>query len=200
MKLIIFALLIPLVAASPLQPTLDHVARNAKVNYDGHQVWSITPASLEEARDLEKRFARYHTHPIRNSLSVVIPHAEVAHFNSLGLNARLANSNLGQYIRDTDRPSTYNRDLRKRGELPDLAWFDTYHAYEDHLQYWDDLISAFPKNSRKFEIGQSWENRSIYAFQLWGNGGKSKDKEKPVILWHATVHAREWISTMVSRH
>ncbi|KAH3968908.1 hypothetical protein HBI70_231290 [Parastagonospora nodorum] len=183
--------LAPLVAASPL------AARDANPSYDGYHVYSVTPASAQEAHDLERRFSRYHTHPIRDSLSIAIPPEDVAHFNTLGLNARLLNTDLGSSIRSADKPSTFNRALHKRGELPDLSWFDTYHDYADHLTWWDDLAQAFPKNSEKFEIGKSYENRSIHAFHLFGDEKESERKDKPVILWHATVHAREWISTMV---
>jgi len=59
-------------------------------------------------------------------------------------------------------------------------------------------VHAFPKNSKKFAIGKSYENRTIHAYHLFGNKQEGYGKvEKPVILWHATVHAREWISTMV---
>jgi hypothetical protein len=138
-------------------------------------------------------------------LSIAIPPEEVKSFHSLGLKARLLNSDLGSYIRSTEgKAPTYNNALRKRGELPDLSWFDSYHDYADHLDYWDDLVSAFPDNSEKFEIGKSYENRSIHAFHLFGDekkkgpkgrgkgrGKHGKKEEKPIILWHATVHARE---------
>jgi hypothetical protein len=181
------ACLAPLVAASPL------VSGNTNPTYDGYQVYSITPRSVQEARDIEKRFSNYHTHPIRDALSVVIPPEEIVSFEALGLEARLVNEDLGKYIRSVDdRPATYNQHLHKRGDLPDLSWFDTYHDYADHLTYWDDLVHAFPQNSEKFEIGKSFENRSIYAFHLYGDDAKKYEtSEKPVILWHATVHARE---------
>lgn len=204
MKLIGLALLAPLVATFLHEPSRDFIGRSDPVSYSDYHVYAITPSSVQHARDLQKRFARFHTHSIRNSLSIVIPPEEIANFNCLGLNVRLVNSNLGKYILDTDKPSTYKRALHERGELPDLSWFDTYHDYADHLQYWDDLVHAFGKNSKKFDIGLSYENRSIYAYHFWGNenyGNGSKrgrKKYKPVILWHATVHAREWISTMVS--
>ncbi|PSN68083.1 carboxypeptidase-like protein A4 precursor [Corynespora cassiicola Philippines] len=196
-KLAALALSISSTIGSPIQPE----SSSNEVSYDGYRVYSIVPSSAEEARDLERRFAHYNTHVIRDALNVAIPPSDIAEFNSLGLEASLVNRDLGKYIRDTDKPSKYHRGLHKRGELPDLSWFDTYHEYSDHLRYWDDLVHAFPKNSKKFEIGKSYENRTIYAFHLWGKGGEEKygkeETEKPVILWHATVHAREWISTMV---
>jgi hypothetical protein len=186
MKWAQFTCLASLAAASPF------VIRDAKPNYDGYQIYSITPESAQEARDLETRFSRYHTHPVRDSLSIAVPPEEVASFNdAFGLKARLLNEDLGRYIRTIDgKASTYNRALHKRGDLPDLSWFDTYHDYDDHLTYWDDLVQAFPKNSKKFSIGKSYENRTIHAYHLFGDE-QGYAVDKPVILWHATVHARE---------
>lgn len=199
MKLTNLLLLAPLATASPFQPGSTLAYRDAKVNYDGYHVYSITPSSAQEARDIEKRFEQYHTHPIRNTLSVAIPPQEVEAFNALRLKARLVNSDLGLYIRSTEKAPTYNNALHKRGELPDLSWFDTYHNYTDHLKYWDRLVHAFPKNSKKFEIGKSYEGRPIHAFHFYGDqkkgpktaGNEEGKVEKPIILWHATVHARE---------
>ena len=145
------------------------------------------------------RFSRYHTHPIRDELSIAIPPFEVAAFENLGLDARLVNADLGAYIRSIESSSSsYDRSLHKRGELPDLSWFDTYHSYADHLGYWDDLVNTFPENSEKFAIGKSYENRTMFAYHLFGeksenrsDGNTPAESEKPVILWHATVHARE---------
>ena len=206
MKFINLALLAPLVAGSPFEAGRPLVPRNAGVSYDGYHIYSITPSSANEARELSNRFSRYHTHPIRDTLSVAIPPDEVASFENLGLNTRLVNSDLGAHIRSIDSKTTsYKRALHKRGELPDLSWFDTYHPYADHLDYWDDLVDAFPKNSKKFPLGQSFENRTIYAFHLFGDKGKggygpkTKDvPQKPVILWHATVHAREVSHTLMT--
>jgi hypothetical protein len=197
MRLTNFLLFAPLAAASPLQAA--PASRADSVSYDGYQVYSVTPASVKEANDLQKRFSKYHTHPIRDALSIAIPPEEVESFKSLGLNARLVNRDLGKYISSASKPVSYNRALHKRGELPDLSWFDTYHEYADHMEYWDNLVTAFPHNSEKFPIGQSYENRTIYAYHLFGdtdkgawNGGNSREYvEKPAILWHATVHARE---------
>lgn len=153
-------LLVSLVAGSPLEAGQAPAPRNA-VSYDGYRIYSITPASPSEARDLTSRFSRYHTHPIRDALSVAIPPDEVATFESLGLNTRLVNADLGAHIRFIDnKPSLYNRALHKRGELPDLSWFDTYHPYADHLDYWDDLAHAFRKTPR------SWNWARVMKIEL----------------------------------
>lgn len=77
--------------------------------------------------------------------------------------------------------------------MPNLSWYDGYHDYEDHLDYLEDLSSAFPKNSEVFTAGHSYEGREQKGIHLWGKAGKGK---KPAIIWHGTVHAREWITTM----
>ena len=168
------------------------------VNYDDYHVYSINVATRQEAADLEKRFVRHHTQQARNAFEVAIPPHEVRAFDALGLDARLISENLGLQIRDAEVPSVYRRSLQKRGELPDESWFDTYHDYEDHLQYWDDLVAAFPRHAERHKLGESYEGRDIYAYNFWGKN-KNTEGKKPTILWHATVHAREWISTMVSR-
>ncbi|PVH90842.1 hypothetical protein DM02DRAFT_399898 [Periconia macrospinosa] len=190
-----------LVTASSLLRPIEQ--RDAPVSYDGHHVYSITPTSRQEANSLVKRFEEYPSHFSHNDFVVVIPRSEVASFNALNLNTRLINSDLGKSIRAADKPSLYKRSaLQGNGTLPDPSWFDTYHAYADHLQYWDDLVAALPNNWEKFSIGASYENRTIWAYHLFGDrvkdrSGNAKAQEKPVILWHATVHAREWISTAV---
>lgn len=76
--------------------------------------------------------------------------------------------------------------------MPDLSWFDGYHAFADHLDYLDDLVDAFP-NSETFVSGKSLEGRPQKGIHFWGKNGKGKNQ---AILWHGTTHAREWISAM----
>lgn len=187
------ALLVPAVLASS---PVGLEQRGAQVSYDGYHVYSIRAADRQEANFLERRFATYHTQvSSRGEFEVAIPPSEARSFSDLGLDARLLSDDLGAQIRQEDKPPVYKRELHARGELPDLSWYDTYHAYEDHLQYWDDLVAAFPHNSKKFDIGTSYEGRTIHAFHFFGEKGETGTK--PIILWHSTVHAREWITTLV---
>lgn len=54
----------------------------------------------------------------------------------------------------------------KDGHLPSDDWFDTYHPYEDHISYWEDLTAAFSENSEYFVAGQSVEGRDIFGESL----------------------------------
>ena len=178
-----------------LTPSQASPYSSPSTKYDGYHVYGIPVADHLEARNVERRLSAYQTMQSRDSIKVAVPSHQIRSFNAIGLNARLLSTDLGKQIRDEAKPSVYDRALHKRGELPNLNWYDTYHDYTDHLQYWDDLASAFPNNSEKFVLGPSYENRTIYAYNYYGS--EEGRGTKPVILWHSTVHAREWISTLV---
>jgi len=74
------------------------------------------------------------------------------------------------------------------------AWFNSYHSYTDHLTFLNDLVSAFPSNAKITTSGTSVEGRTITGIHIFGASGSGT---KPAIIWHGTVHAREWIATMV---
>ncbi|TEA14813.1 Metallocarboxypeptidase A-like protein [Colletotrichum sidae] len=74
-------------------------------------------------------------------------------------------------------------------QVDDLAWYDGYHAYDEHKAYFKALHEAFPNNSEIVSSGTSYEGRDIFGIHLWGVDGPGK----PAVLWHGTVHAREWI-------
>lgn len=71
-----------------------------------------------------------------------------------------------------------------------MSYFDSYHVFEEHLDFLVDLQKAFVRNSELFVAGESLEGRPIQGIHLWGSEGPGV---KPAIVWHGTVHAREWI-------
>lgn len=74
-----------------------------------------------------------------------------------------------------------------------MSYFDSYHGFDEHLQFLEDLAAAFPDNSETFSAGNSLEDRPLQGIHLYGSGGAGK----PAIIWHGNVHAREWITSMV---
>lgn len=78
--------------------------------------------------------------------------------------------------------------------LPDISYFNSYHSFDQHLQFLADLRASFPNNSEIFTAGTSVENRALRGIHLWGSAGKGV---KPGIVWHGNVHAREWITAPV---
>ncbi|RYP77548.1 hypothetical protein DL771_001121 [Monosporascus sp. 5C6A] len=193
------ALLSSLTAAGVIHSRSGTSPRDAtRVSYDGYRVYRVATGTAPA--DLEELLKSYHTIPLRGALEVAIPPQEVEGFEALGLDAELLNDDLGRDIAaEASSMSAFSSStLTKRGgELPDLSWYDTYHTYDDHLRYWEDLQAAFPGNSELFHLGPSYEGRRIFGLRLWGDNDGGRNTSKPVVLWHATVHAREWISTMV---
>ena len=73
------------------------------------------------------------------------------------------------------------------------TWFKSYHAYKDHIQFLKDLQASYPSQSAVVTSGKSLNGNDITGIHFWGSSGKGK----PAVVFHGTVHAREWISTMV---
>ena len=195
-----FSLLAPLAAVSAIPSSLHGpvtvTPRAEKISYDGYRVYRV--ALNEAPAILEQKLKSFHTIHSRSHIEVAIPPAEVQRFEDLGLDAELMNDDLGRDIAaESITIASYAAPSRGPGELPDLVWFDAYHPYDDHVQYWEDLQAALPNNSKLFDAGPSYEGRSIFGMQLWGDDGDPGNSTKPIIYWHATVHAREWISTAV---
>lgn len=55
-----------------------------------------------------------------------------------------------------------------------------------------DLVSQHTSNAEIVTSGTSGDGNTITGVHLWG-----KAKGKPAIVFHGTVHAREWIASMV---
>ncbi|ORY13616.1 hypothetical protein BCR34DRAFT_663135 [Clohesyomyces aquaticus] len=81
--------------------------------------------------------------------------------------------------------------------VPSETWFTAYHPYADHLSFLTDLQSSFTGQSEIITAGSSVQGRALTGIHIWGSGGKGS---KPAVLFHGTVHAREWITTMATAY
>lgn len=79
---------------------------------------------------------------------------------------------------------------------PDVTWFNSYHSYAEHLTFLNDFVSAYPSKSKIVTAGSSYEGRAITGIHIFSGTAGSK----PGVIVHATVHAREWITTVRSPH
>lgn len=79
----------------------------------------------------------------------------------------------------------------------DLSWFNSYHAYADHLTYLSSLVAQFPNNAKLFTAGTSYNGRALTGIHIFGSSGAGK---KPASIFHGTVHAREWVTTMATEY
>lgn len=159
-------------------------------SYDGHKVFRVkTQGRIESIREKlsSVTFDEWSHEPTH--LDIAISPDQLAAFESLGLDSHCMHQDLGASIKDESaQQSSWKR------QVDDTSWFDSYHPYEDHQQYFDGLHAAFPDNSEMVSSGNSYEGRNLFGIHLWGADGPGK----PAVLWHGTVHAREWITAMVS--
>ncbi|OSS49479.1 hypothetical protein B5807_05619 [Epicoccum nigrum] len=109
-----------------------------------------------------------------------------------GLDTKIMHENLGASIADENTFSVY-----AAGAAPNATWFNSYHSLADHNQWLTDLAAAYPSNAEIVSAGKSLEGRDIKGIHIWGSGGKGSQK---AVVWHSTVHAREWITTMVNEY
>ncbi|KAJ0304539.1 hypothetical protein COL516b_005896 [Colletotrichum fioriniae] len=185
------SLVLPLASAAAVAPL------EKKITYDGFKAFRIS--THNDPASIKKKIANIAAIPFNldNSehLDVAIPAGDVSKFEELGLETSILHEDLGADIAEegTFAPYKSNDDISLQA-LPSLTWFDSYHTFADHQQFIRDLQSNFPSNSELINAGNSYGGRSLLGIHLWGSGGKGS---KPAIYWHGTVHAREWITTMV---
>ncbi|PHH62611.1 hypothetical protein CDD81_6845 [Ophiocordyceps australis] len=123
---------------------------------------------------------------------IEVPPAMVDAFNKEmetdGTQVTVMHEDLGQSISDEATFGVY-----ADGSAND-TWFTSYHPHKDHVQWLTDLQSKFPNNSEVVSSGQSLQGNDISGIHLYGGSGKG---QKPAVVFHGTVHAREWIASMV---
>ncbi|OTB10809.1 hypothetical protein K445DRAFT_341034 [Daldinia sp. EC12] len=164
--------------------------RNDVVSYDGYKVLRINthghPSAIRE--ELSGITYEQWNRDVYKHLDILVPPDQVATVEALDLEYQVMHENLGDSIAAESNP----RSVWKR-EVGDLSWYDSYHDYQDHIQYFEDLQKSFPNNSELISSGTSYEGRNIHGLHLWGAGGPGK----PAVLYHGNVHAREWITSPV---
>ncbi|KAF4122341.1 Zn pept [Geosmithia morbida] len=179
----------------------------AKVSYDGYKVFHVDSGgdhvavakALKSIDHMSLGCGGSH-----NGFDIAVPPTSLNAFKDLGLGYEIVHEDLGAdiaaeaaftpYVEIPTIP-TRTATIKDRGNaaLPDISYFDSYHDFESHLDFLDDLVAAFPGNSETFVAGQSVEDRPLKGIHLYGAGGPGT---KPAIVWHGTVHAREWITTV----
>ena len=202
-----------------LSPLLLGLASSAavtrKADYDGYQVIRLQVGdNLSEVQNIIKTLSlsTWNGGPkLDSEVDVVVPGAVAEQFeaDTVGLSSQVMHANLGESIaREADYPIYQGRlgsfalssaavgliwVIDEAGSA-NSTWFNSYHPYADHVQFLNDLRTSLPANSEIITSGNSLQGRPITGIHLFGSGGKAT---KPAIILHGTVHAREWITTMV---
>jgi murein tripeptide amidase MpaA len=173
---------------------LETAATTGSVSYDGYKAFRIdTPDNLAEVLETLQnlRYDQWNFNS-RKYLDISLSPDQLDEFESLGLDYTVMHRDLGAAI-SAERDSTVesSRGLRVRQS----DWFDSYHSYADHIQYFKDLHSAYPNTTEIVSQGKSVEDRDLYGLKLFGSGSGGNGT-KEAIVFHGNVHAREWITSM----
>lgn len=186
MKLLAF---LPFAAAAATVPQ--------SVSYDGHKVFRVpvTDDGSFLRSILDKLDVSIWQPPSKKGAfaDIHVPPHSLAPFEQAleGHEVITMHQDLGESIRNEGTYQVYAPGA------PNSTWFNSYHAYSDHLQWLNDLASQYSKNAKVITSGNTLQGNPITGLHLFGNSGGGK---KPAVVFHGTVHAREWIASMVRRH
>lgn len=168
-----------------------------KVSYDNDKVIRLGVGdNLSKVNDLlrELSLSTWNGAPKANgNVDVVVPESQLKAFkdSTAGMETQVMHENLGASIAKETAYDKYTVGSANS------TWFDSYHPYADHIQFLNDLQSQYDANSEIVIAGNSDSGRPITGIHIYGSGGKGV---KPAVVFHGTVHAREWITTMVTEY
>jgi murein tripeptide amidase MpaA len=189
------------------------VLQERKVSYSGTRVVRVSVGNnVDKVNDVISKLSltTWKGKPRAGAFAdIVIPPSQQAAFDReiTGLNTVVMHADLGASIAAESDFQAYagvctvlTRWRRIFANLDILVgsanstWFNSYHAYSDHIQFLRDLQASYPSNSEIVTAGNSLNGNPITGIHFYGSSGKGA---KPAVVFHGTVHAREWIGSMV---
>ncbi|KAF2843258.1 hypothetical protein M501DRAFT_926284 [Patellaria atrata CBS 101060] len=168
-----------------------------RTNYGGYKVFRVAYGSDSSSVDniVSSLSLQTWKAAAKNTghVDVVVPPEQLEAFEeaTADLETSVMHKNLGASIAQEEDFGVYIAGSANS------TWFNSYHSYADHLTFLNDLKALRPSNSEIITAGTSVQGRPITGIHFWGSGGKGS---KPAIVFHSTVHAREWITTMVNEY
>lgn len=178
------------------------LAQDHKVTYDGFGVYRLPVgddvskmASLIENLGLEtwKSFKKPGAYA-----DVVVPPEKLSAFKeqTAGIEGvEVMHEDLAKSIAAEQEPAMITMSDVSLAAI-NSTWFTAYHSYADHLSYLSNLATKYPSNAAVTTSGNSLQGNTITGIHIYGSTGGGV---KPAVVFHGTVHAREWITTMVSQ-
>ncbi|CRK17463.1 hypothetical protein BN1708_012069 [Verticillium longisporum] len=175
------------IAAIPLVTLL--VSANSIVSYEGYQALRVRfEGDLPAVQRKLSKLSYDEWERTADDITITLSPEQIPAFKSLGLKYDVMHGDLGASI---NAESASGAECKR--QIDDLAWYDSYHPYDDHKAYFEELHAAHPDHSEIISTGTSYEGRDIFGIHFWGDEGPGK----PAIVFHGTVHAREWITAPV---
>lgn len=167
------------------------VPSSKKFDYNGFKSLRITlPEGAEDAvAEINKLAATILNPGATEKIDLVVSPENISKVKKLASDTTVLVEDVGAALAEEETSTVY--------AVPSDSWFTAYHSYADHLQFLTDLQTSFPTKSELFTLGNSFQGRPLTGIHIWGSGGKGS---KPAVVFHGTVHAREWISTMTTEY
>jgi hypothetical protein len=78
------------------------------------------------------------------------------------------------------------------GVVPGGGFFDSYHSYDEHVDFMNMLVASYPDLATMVDLGPSVQGRALWAIRITGPG-----TEKPGALYHGAQHGNEIMGTAV---
>lgn len=175
------------------------VAATARVSYRGTQVLRI-PVRDDNVDILNKAIADLELGTWQDARTigryadiVVHPGAQDELISRLGHNATknavMMHADLEAAIAEETKYDVYEAGTANS------TWFNSFHPYADHMQFLQDVQAQHPDHVELVSSGLSLDGRNLTGLRIYGSGGGQV--KRPAVVFHGTVHAREWIATMV---
>lgn len=190
-----------LLAAAPLCAMANVAAPQPRqVSYDGYSVHRVPVgddtaqvSNIVDKLELEtwKSFKKPGSYA-----DVVVPPEKLEAFQAevAGIEGvKVMHSNLAESIAAEQEPAVTTLMSDISLAAVNSTWFTAYHSYADHLSYFKNLAAKYPSNVEVVTSGTSLQGNAITGVHLYGTSKGTK----PAVVFHGTVHAREWITTMV---
>ncbi|KAF4976573.1 hypothetical protein FZEAL_6773 [Fusarium zealandicum] len=167
------------------------VPSSKKVDYTGFKSLRITLSddSEDAAAQVNKLAATILNPGSQDELDIVVSPENVEAVKKFTTKSTVLVEDVGAVFAEEDTAKIY--------AVPSESWFTAYHSYADHVKFLNDLQTSFSGQSEIITAGASFQGRPLTGIHIWGSGGKGS---KPAVLFHGTVHAREWITTMTSEY
>nr|KAJ3415597.1 carbamoyl-phosphate synthase (glutamine-hydrolyzing) cpa2 [Polyrhizophydium stewartii] len=210
-----------LALAAPLAAAPSQSETPGRARFDGHQLWNVAVRTQEQVAAVEQlqeeRLVDIWGAAARGEplLVRVTPDARAAvrsALAALGLDAEVVSEDVqamvDAQVADDDRsdpsdPSESGAGAHRGGQVvlgvpargrAAASFFSKYHTIEELHAYYDDLAERFPGLVAPFEIGKTFQGRTIKGIHITGNGTAASKRE---IVFHGGMHAREWIGPAV---
>ncbi|KIH92410.1 hypothetical protein SPBR_02817 [Sporothrix brasiliensis 5110] len=189
----------PSVVKAFLVATVHAASATARVSYRGTQVLRV-PVRPDNVDTLSRAIADLGLGTWQDARTVgrfadlvVPPEAQQELVARLGPdaadNAVVMHADLEAAIAQETRYDAY------AAGAPNATWFQSFHPYADHMQFLEDVQARHPDHTQLVSSGRSLDGRNLTGLRVFGSGdGRA---QRPAVVFHGTVHAREWIATMV---